>query len=290
MSQFRPLLGAVVTDLNQVKYPVFASTKLDGIRAIWHGKEFLSRTLKTIPNRALQQVFSKLKIPSGWDGELIWGEPNAPNVYRQTNSNCMTIAGSAENLRFFTFDSCEVNDVFAKRIENLWDIEARVIRLDQVLLDDSAQLFDFEQKSLAAGYEGVVLRAPEGRYKYGRSTLREQYLLKLKRFTDAEATVIGFEELKHNANEAGSDERGYTKRSSHQENKIPMGVMGSLLVVMGSTEFNIGTGFTTEDRRTIWRNRDKYLGKLAKFKYLNIGVKDAPRHPVFLGWRSVIDT
>lgn len=288
MTQFRPLLGERILDLTQVRYPVFASYKLDGIRAIWYGKEFLSRTLKTIPNRALQKEFNKLSIPSGIDGELICGEPNASNVYNRTVKAVMTINGSAENIRFFTFDNCEVSGGFCQRIETLFDLPP-MIKLDQTLIDNADDLFRFEEKAISSGYEGVVLRNPEGIYKHGRSTLKEQYLLKLKRFTDAEATVIGFEELLHNANTASSDERGYTKRSAHQENLIPMGVMGALLVNMGSLQFKIGTGFTRQDRYFIWQHRNELIGKLVKFKYLKVGMKDLPRHPVFLGWREQID-
>lgn len=286
MAYWQPLLGAKVTDPTKLRYPLFASYKLDGIRAHWFGKEFLSRTMKTIPNRALQKVFAGLDLPSGLDGELIYGDPAAKDAFRKTDSAVMTIHGSADDIRFFIFDNYEETGGFARRFELLPESPPYLIRLDQVLVDNPSDLLEFEQKALSLGYEGVVLRAPDGRYKNGRSTLSEQYLLKLKRFTDAEAIVIGFEELLHNANTAERDERGYVKRSSHQENKIPMGKLGALVVSMGSVQFNIGTGFTEQDRNHIWQRRDEHVGKLVKFKYFSVGMKDLPRHPVFLGWRN----
>lgn len=292
---FRPILGAKVEHLEALRYPLFASFKLDGIRAIWWGKEFISRTLKTIPNRSLQRIASKLEIPSGWDGELIFGEPNAADVYRKTTSACMTVELELSNyaapLRFFTFDNCEDSREFASRQGGLYDIPSLVVKLDQTICDNPQQVLDLEQRAIAQGYEGLVLRDPRGPYKRGRSTLREQYLLKLKRFHDFEAEVIGFEELEHNANELTTDERGYAKRSSHAENKIAMGVLGALVCrTMEGVEFRVGTGFSQRDRGDIWRHRDRYLGQLAKIKSLPIGVKDKPRHPVWLGWRSKIDT
>ena len=289
MSQFRPMLGATPENMEQLKYPLFASTKLDGVRAIWYGKEFLSRTLKTIPNRAIQKEFMALGIPSGYDGELIYGAPNAPDVYRKTNSIVMTINGSAEDVKFFVFDNCEYEGQFYRRLESLSGIFPGVVKLNQTLISNYTELQEYEEEVVSAGFEGVMLRSPSGRYKQGRSTMREQYMVKLKRFVDAEATIIGFKELLHNANPAGKDERGYTKRSSHKENKVPMGRLGALIVSMGSVEFDLGTGFTDRDRMAIWSDRDKYLGKLVKFKSLLIGVKDAPRHPVFLGFRDSID-
>jgi len=32
-----------------------------------------------------------------------------------------------------------------------------------------------------------------------------------------------------------------------------------------------------------------FIGKILKYKYFDIGVKDAPRHPVFLGMRPKSD-
>ena|SRR3990167_5054389 len=289
MNQFRTLLGAKVDDIEKLHYPLFASTKLDGIRAHWFGKEFLSRTLKAIPNRNLQTLFSGLKIPEGLDGELIIGEPNDPNVYRSTNSVLMSHYSAVDTVRFFVFDNyCAIGN-FYRRAESLYDIPPFIVKLDQVLVSTPTELADFEENCLRQGYEGVCLRAPEGKYKFGRSTLSEQYLLKLKRFSDAEATVVGFEELLHNANKAILDERGYTKRSSHQDNKVPMGILGSLVVRMGEMQFNIGTGFTESERVEYWKGRNNLLGHLAKFKYMKHGMKNVPRHPVFLGWRSVVD-
>lgn len=95
----------------------------------------------------------------------------------------------------------------------------------------------------------------------------------------------------HNGNEATVNELGRTKRSSHKENKTGRGDLGALVLRHpdGFT-FNVGTGFTDDDRALVWKDRDTFVGKLAKVKYFAIGMKDAPRHPVFLGWRDGSDT
>jgi DNA ligase-1 len=53
--------------------------------------------------------------------------------------------------------------------------------------------------------------------------------------------------------------------------------------------FNIGSGMDHTLRKQIWDNRDKYIGKIVKYKYLPVGTIDAPRHPVFLGLRDKDD-
>ena len=55
-------------------------------------------------------------------------------------------------------------------------------------------------KNLDDGYEGLMLRAPDGPYKFGRSTVKENTLLKVKNFLDDEAEVIGFKEQTTNTN------------------------------------------------------------------------------------------
>ena len=59
-----------------------------------------------------------------------------------------------------------------------------------------------EAEYLQKGYEGVMLRLPNAAYKQNRSTLREAGLVKVKRFNDHEAVIIGWERLYRNHNEA----------------------------------------------------------------------------------------
>lgn len=290
MSLFRPMLGAPIADISKLRFPLIASYKLDGVRAIWVGKEFLSRTLKTIPNRALQAKFAALGIPSGWDGELIAGEPWASDCYRRTNSLVMTRDAPASEVRFFVFDNAAEDAPFVERIAGLRSIGDSVCALQQILVSSRDELLKLEERALTAGYEGLILRHPKGPYKHGRSTFNEHYMLKLKRFADAEARVVGFEELEINQNPATLDERGYVKRSSHQDGKVPAGRLGALVCELpDGRQFRIGTGFDEAERIEIWHKKESYLHRLVKFKYLPVGVKDLPRHPVFLGFRSEID-
>src|SRR5690606_29022945 len=124
----------------------------------------------------------------------------------------------------------------------------------------------------------------------GRATLREGWLWKLKRFEDSEAVILDFEERMHNANVAKTNALGYKERSSHKENLVPMGTLGALKVrdVKTGVEFDIGTGFSDLERQRMWDIRDRWLGRVVKYKFLPVGVKDKPRHPVYLGPRTDI--
>ncbi len=93
-----------------------------------------------------------------------------------------------------------------------------------------------------------------------------------------------------NNNEATRDELGRTKRSTHQENKSGKGRLGALVCRTESgVQFNIGTGFDADQREKLWKIGVNLIGRYVKYKYFAIGVVEAPRFPVFLGWRDPID-
>ena len=128
-------------------------------------------------------------------------------------------------------------------------------------------------------------------YKCGRSSLKEGYLLKIKKFTDAEAVVIGYEEMMSNQNEAEKDAFGRTKRSTRADGMVPAGVLGALVVrdLTTNIEFKVSTGMDAYQRLMFWTQRDNLMGKIVKYKSQEAGVLIKPRFPVFLGFRSPED-
>jgi DNA ligase-1 len=139
------------------------------------------------------------------------------------------------------------------------------------------------------GGEGLIGRKPDGVYKYGRSTPKEQLSIKFKFFEQCEFEVVGFEELHSNTNEQTVNELGYSTRSTHKQNQIPMGILGSLVLEFGDLTFKVGSGFTMEQRSEIWKNQHSYLGKLASVRYMEVGMDKLPRCPSWLGWRDLED-
>jgi len=198
----------------------------------------------------------------------------------------MTVEARADLVHWHVFDNVLNPDAsFLHRWESLTN-EPDILVVPQNWIPNEEHLLAYEDETVKLGYEGVILRDPKGKYKNGRSTLKEGIMLKLKRFLDDEAKVVGFEELMHNANPAEKDERGLTKHSNHQAGQVPMDTLGAILVDWNGVEFKIGTGFTQLDREEIWKNQELYKGHQVKFKYLPTGMKNAPRHPVFLGFRE----
>ena len=289
-------------DFSSLRFPLYASHKMDGIRATIHDGIAYSRSMKPLPNHWLQQRLSMIPGLSGCDGEFIVGPSNAPDVFRQTTSHVMSDGKRDFNLSFHVFDQHDVDGSYLfrltglRRLEGTWFGQALPVKvLEQTMLFDMEQLDTFEAEALALGYEGVMTRDPGGHYKQGRATAKGQELLKIKRATDMEAVVLSFEELQHNGNARYENEIGRGARSSAKAGKTGLGTLGALNVrgLAGSAydgiEFSVGGGFDASERVNLWAERDGLAGKIAKIKYFPIGALDRPRHPIFIGWRDPRD-
>lgn len=288
----KPMLAGKLEDPDALTYPVLVSPKLDGIRCLIINGQPVSRNLKPIPNLVVRERLSGLPA---MDGELIVGDPRAQDVFNRTSSGIMSGSGVPQ-FKFWVFDALTNAPMpflerlaLAKSYANSCGKDVQYVA--HKMVDNAKQLLEYEAQMLLAGYEGIMIRALQGPYKQGRSTLREGWLLKLKRFSDGEAKVVGFEELEHNHNEQQRDALGRSKRSSAKAGRQAADTLGSLHVqdVVTGENFSIGSGFTEAERSDIWRRRGSFLGRLVKYRYQPTGVKNAPRFPTFLGWRDTAD-
>jgi len=294
---FKPMLAdntSIHTCFDKLVFPAYASFKVDGIRATVRGGVVYARSNEPLRNINIQKKFGHLEY---LDFELGAGDPTSQKLCRYTGGITNSIDKPVDDVRAYAFDHvADLSAPFSAR-KCLMDITIkekdpkRVIiePLAQVLVHDLEELLAYEEVALDLGYEGLIVRSPSARYKCGRSTIKEGFLLKLKRFTDGEFEVLGFTERMHNGNEKTTNALGRGKRSSHQENKSGRGDLGALILKFGGTTFQCGAGFSDSERAEIWGNKDAYLGKLAKIKYFAKGMKDVPRHPTFLSWRDRSD-
>lgn len=309
-TEFAPML-AVKAELDKIVYPILASPKFDGVRVVTRrGAGALCRSLLSVPN---EHIRMQLEAFVDLDGEVVVGPPTAKDVFNRSQSGVMTAEGFPQ-FTFYVFDHLGMSEQpFWKRLAAIkmraTSFPGYIVPVEHVTIHNEEQLLAYSQSCLDAGYEGAMLRAIDGPYKYGRSTLKQGWLLKVKNFVDAEAEIVGFEELMVNDNPPTINALGLQERSSHKENLRPGGKLGSLIAEMvwpdtGPCEdegcphfrtphshakkvrFGIGTGFSDEQRRAYWEYRDQLKGCLVTFKYQKEGSKDAPRIPVFKGIRD----
>lgn len=233
----------------------YMSEKLDGIRAIWTGQEFVSRNEK--PFVAPRWFIKDMPEHTMLDGELWMGRgrfnETSGQVRRRTNQDWSEI-------KYMVFDIPSEIRCFEEHKTILYQLmlPPHVYIVTQFLCTGRKHLQDFEAVVVGNKGEGVMLRDRRSKYEFKRS----KYLLKVKKFKDDEAIVIG-----------------YINGEGKYKN-----VMGTLVCRYKGTNISIGTGFTDGDRKN-----PPPIGETITFKYFELSDYNIPRFPVYKGIRGYLN-
>lgn len=313
-NSFKPMLADDWRE-GKVKFPCLIQPKIDGVRALNRNGKLLARSLKPHENKHVTAMFSKPEY-HGFDGEMILGtDPTAPDLCRLT-SGAMRRHDSVDNFTWYVFD------YVTEETEHLPYVE-RMQALDKYLYDTlpanlaanialmPAQkvysqdfLDELDSEYLDLGYEGSIIRDPNGLYKHGRSDGKMQ-VWRIKRFIDAEFKIEKIIEGQQNNNEAKTNELGRTERSTLQENMQPNGLVGSLegtlladvldpqtraIIIPKGTWITVSAGSMDHKmRKHYFENQHEILQQIGKFKLFPKGTKEKPRFPTFDSIRSPED-
>lgn len=290
----RPIKGPALSlsDFDTLTYPVLALPKVDGFRCIITSSGPKTSRLSAFPNAYFCRALSDLIPP-----HIILDSEVTVGSLQQTSSALTSHDTTNFDFTVHVFDSVtNLSTPYDQRYKNARAIVRRLnyprIKLLPLhVIESSHSLSDYLSEQLDRGYEGIIIRSPHGIYKEGKSTLREQYLLKVKPFTDSEGTVIGYFEEEYNGNEIVTHNDGKNRRRSCKANKLGKNSLGGLLLrdIHSGVEVRVGGGFTAEQRVSLWLLQDKLLGRIVKYKYQQVGMKDKPRHPSFIDFRPEFD-
>lgn len=299
----KPML-AINADLDNLKFDrgLYATVKLDGIRCLIVGGKAVSRNFKAIPNVRVRDVIEKYAL-EGMDGEIIiHDKKDKPLPFNEISSYVMShdkIIPTGYSVKYYVFDFVPIGMLldtpYVNRMDHLKGLAVSSIikKILPVKVKNYGALEKLYFDALADGFEGLIMRSGDSPYKLGRSTVKEGWLLKMKPFDDSEAVIIDLIEGQKNENEKECDAFGDTKRSSKKENMRDMNTLGAFKVrdMKTNLEFSIGTGIglTKELRQEIWNDRKNMVGKIVKYRSQNVGVKELPRFPSFIGFRSEND-
>jgi DNA ligase-1 len=232
------------------------SEKLDGVRAYWTGKEFLSRqgNLLHAPD-----WFCAGLPGEPFDGEF-WIErkkfQRTVGIVRRQDKNDLW-----KEVRFLIFDAPQSSEPFEKRLQTIQRMveknrPAYALAHEHQLCTDVDHLRRELARIEGLGGEGLMLRQPGSKYVAGRSST----LLKIKSFRDDEARVVGHEPGK----------------GKHK------GRLGALLVELADgTRFAVGTGFSDAERAA-----PPPIGSLITFRYQELSDAGVPRFPSYIGVRA----
>lgn len=231
----------------------FVSEKLDGIRGHWDGKQLLTRSGNIINT----PKFFTLGWPNQpLDGEL-WFE-------RQTFEETLSIITKQspnndqwQKIRFMVFDLPNYQGEFSERVKEMKRMRshynnAHLHFIKQFKVDNNEHLQQIFNGVISRGGEGLMLHHQNALYKSGRN----KQLMKLKPFSDDEATVI-----------------------AHIEGKGKyQGQLGAIKVrTAQGIVFKIGSGFTDVQRKS-----PPKIGSIITFKYSGKTKRGVPRFASYL--------
>lgn len=311
----KPILASDA-DLTKVRFPVWVLPKIDGVRALCQDGKLVGRSGKAFKNKLNTAFYSDPRF-TGFDGEMvvarIWGD----GICAETTSALSTIKGTVET-RWCLFDhlpdECEIHGPYSDRYLTLVRRVSRLYDEDPTLrerlwvvpytaaysIEEVREIANFHVEN---GYEGSILRDPNGLYKHGRATANEANYLRLKEFMDAEILVTEVVEGRTNNNELKATPHGYSERSTHTGNMMPNGMVGSLrgtalqdvtaggrVVITKGQLIEVAAGkMSHAERKKYFKDPDTIVGKIAKYQFFPVGIKDKPRFPTFQTLRAPED-
>lgn len=310
---FSPLLAPnQQIDLNELQYPLLASYKLDGIRCLLYKGKILSRSLKEIQNKQLKDKLEPLRQFTEDNQIILDGEIYSPELtFQEIVSFVMTqdfedkksikkfgkVLEIPKHLKFYGFD-CVQNDDFDERFvsrqEAVHMYSASFGKIAEALthtiLNSAKDVEEYFQRALADNCEGLILRNSDGKYKFGRATLKENIIYKVKPFETFDSKITGFvqstevnEDVEKKINELGHSVTSKKKDDRHTIEKC-----SAVYVDYEVQELKVTLAMTDEEKEEIWHNQKEYLGRWIEYKAMRVGMKEGglPRHPVFIRFRE----
>lgn len=254
-----PMLAAELTDERLLRYPLLATPKVDGIRFLVVNGRAVTRSLNPIPNDHVR-TWIEANLPDGVDGEI-----TVPGGFGATSS-AVTRKDGTPDFTLHVFDWVH-NAPYRVRVASagvLANIDPRIRVLAPVEIRDEAELWAFEDRCLAEGHEGVILRDPNGAYVCGRTREGEGLMLKLKRHADDEAVIMDTYLMVGSDTEAA----GFDVRWKGQ---------------IFNLAWNSSLGLSRADA---WEMAAKLRGRIVRFRHQPNGAKRLPRFPVLTGFRE----
>lgn len=229
------------------------SEKYDGVRAIWTGKQFVTRQGNSIN----PPDWFTSPLPDIWlDGEL-WTKRGQFSVISGIVRTKIPNDLQWQIVTYQVFDMPDTGTPFHRRYQNYLALITKlnsphIKAVKQYQFSDNQQLSDYFNQVTKQGGEGVMLHLAESKHTTGRSSA----LLKLKPYLDAEALVI----------EHLPGKGKYT------------GMLGALKVqTKQGLIFSIGTGFSDKERKY-----PPAIGSTITYRYHGYTKNGLPRFVSFL--------
>jgi DNA ligase-1 len=257
--------------------PMWAEPKLDGLRGVLivdgdEGKA-LTRTGMDVPNA--NHILEELLDSGEFQGMVLDVEFLATNWNdSQSIVKTQSVHPLAETLKAHAFDLLSVSEWklsqcyralelrkfdLMRRLDN-FEFE-KTVYVDHKIVSTEADAKQHMSEMVKAGYEGIMLKDPDGNYVFKKTNL----WLKYKPFFEADFTIEGAVE----------------GRGKHEGKLGALKIVGFVNDRLIKSE--VGTGFDDDQRKTLWHDyeSERLLGRIVEVEYQEITEDGKLRFPAF---------
>lgn len=244
------------------------SEKLDGVRCLIIRGQVHSRTGQVFPNLKIGEHLGVTNNGYRNSVGVLDGELWSPNMKLQEIAGLLNKidAPIPEHLKFYAFDRVEYAHWLTKKNDNTYSKRLEAMATDILRLGTgntnsaknilSVPTYYFSgretmetalQGIIARGGEGLMGRRIDSPYIWKRSRNSTQTLFKIKPFKTIDLPIVDF----------------YPGEGKYE------GMMGGVVVSYKGNTVRVGSGWNDEQRKQMWKNKKKYLGKYVEVKYLH---------------------
>lgn len=188
-------------------------------------------------------------------------------IYRRKNVDLNSIY-IRNSTRLAIFDLIDIADAplddRVKEMQRLANsVQMRFISfLEYHKVENNYQkIWEISRKFIKDGEEGIIVKHPKQPYQFKRSN----YWLKFKNKDTIDLQVTGYYE--------GEDNTQFK------------GALGGLIFDYNGQELRCGSGFSEDERKSLWLNRDNLIGEWVEISYMEETKTGSLRHPVFERFR-----
>jgi len=244
-------------DWKRVKYPVWASVKLDGLRAVFKDGKFFSRKGHVLQGlTALAAVCQEFAQGFTLDGELI-----IPGEHFNEASGQLRSFNETPDAVYGVFDVVDFNQCFLWRYNKLTDLHLaykdnppyRILPVLHKLFYTREEVEAYYEKSRVNGYEGLVVKNSDGMYENARTWA----WMKMKNTETADCKVTGI----------------FPGQGKYE------GLVGGIYVDYNGTRVGVGSGLT-DFQRNIWADSpEEIIGSVVEIAFQEVTPDGSLRHP-----------
>lgn len=261
------------------KFPCFLQCKLNGVRALYQSGTFQSRDEKLWKPGVLSHLVEQLRPLSFLEGLILDGELYVHSWRLQRINGAVAVNRSGprddtNQVQFHIFDVIDPknpNALFSERwcnkaaqplVRYFGNVRTVIQPVQTDFVNSRKEVEDYFRLYTSQGYEGVMLR-PDGPYEVGQTPhgtqFRSKFLWKYKKWMDGEFTCYGV---------------------TPGEGKASIGIGALVCCTANGRPFNVGTGFSDEERIEYMQNPP--VGKMIKVRYIGLSEDGIPLNPSFL--------